>query len=599
MRRGSCVDLVCDMSLKDKNISLLYEKYPEIAFQYSCMEFSTSLSVADEEDIPGWREALPLEGIDTLYVYGIGTGLYYQALSSWLKEKKERALIFIESQMSEIDRLLCHQIAFALLQDPQVSIHLVDDLDSWESVLDECVSLFPTDRVEFVASPLYKKKYINELPDLRLSLLKKSALVHSYLSEALHYHVLTKNLVTNFSHIPGSSHINALSGAFKNIPAIICGAGPSLGKVTKELEELSSHALIFGGGSAITALASQGVAAHIAMAVDPNYQEYLRLKNSQAFEVPFFYASRIHPGVFDVISAPLGYMSTDTGGTLETWVEDKFSLDLPHIGRDLSVEALSITTIAVSLAQMMGCSPIIFCGVDLAYTDMKRYVDGVLPSSSVSSSCLEKQPEAMEKMVIRKDRKGKEIYTLIKWLMEASCLGSFAKDHPDTPFFNCTDSGLEIPFIPYKDFSELAASLRKNSWDLRGMLHAKMQETLIIPSIPLSTLKQELVKSLENAKALIQDIFSEVEELQNHVGDSRYPLISARRTVIEMDLQEEVSFKVLLSLAPTALERLLARKFWSDAEETSLEYRKCVADKELAKWKQLLHIANFVQKTFS
>lgn len=593
------MDLLCEISIKDKNISLLYETYPEIAFQYSCMEFTPTSFFPQEEDASRWVEGLPLEGIDTLYVYGIGRGLCYEALAPWLKEKKERALIFIESEMSEIDHLLSEHRASSILQDPQLSIHFADSIEIWDSVLDECVSAFPSDRVEFVASPRYEKKYTKEVASLRLCLLRKSALVHSYLSEALHYHVLTQNLVKNFSHIDGSSHINALAGAFKNIPAIICGAGPSLAKVTEELKGLSSHALIFGGGSAITALASQGVTAHIAMAIDPNYEEYSRLKTSQGFEVPFFYASRIHPGVFDAISAPLGYMSTDTGGTLERWVEDKFSLDLPHIGRDLSVEALSITTIAVSLAQMMGCSPIIFCGVDLAYTGMKRYSDGVLPSSSVSASSLQTQPQAMEKMVIRKDRKGQKIHTLVKWVMESSCLGAFAKDHPDTPFFNCTDSGLEIPSVPYKEFSELAALLRKNSWDLQGMLHAKMQETLIVPTTALSQLKEELLKSLERVKILIQDIFDEVEELQNHVEDSTYPLISARRSVLEMDLEEETSFKVLLSLAPTALERLLTRKFWSNAAESSLEYRKCVAQKELAKWKQMLHITNFVQKSLS
>ncbi|MCX6990167.1 MAG: DUF115 domain-containing protein [Chlamydiae bacterium] len=590
---------VCEISVKDKNISLLYEKYPEIAFQYSCMEFTPNSFPFEEEDMAQWRGTLSLEGIDTLYVYGTGRGVYYEALAPWLKEKKERALIFIESQMSEIDHLLCEERSSALLHDPQVSLHFADSKEMLDAVLEECVSAFPTDRVEFVASIPYQKKYAKKVASLKLSLLRKSALVHSLLSEALHYHVLTQNLVANFSHIAGSSHVNALAGAFKNIPAIICGAGPSLAKVTEELQGLSSHALIFGGGSAITALASQGVPAHIAMAIDPNYEEYSRLKNSQGFEVPFFYASRIHPGVFDAISAPLGYMSTDTGGTLETWVEEKLSLSLPHIGRDLSAEALSITTIAVSLAQMMGCSPIIFCGVDLAYTGMKRYSDGVMAGSSVTSSSLKKEMGAMEKLLIRKDRKGQKIHTLVKWIMESSCFGAFAKDHPDTPFFNCTDSGLEIPSVPYKDFSELATLLRKNSWDLRGMLHAKMQETLIVPTIALSELKEELLKSLKSVKTLIEDILHEVEELQNHIGDPTYPLISARRSVFEMDLEEEISFKVLISLAPIALERLLTRKFWSNAEESSLEYRRCVAEKELAKWKQMLHITNFVQKTLS
>lgn len=594
------MDLLCDLSMKESNISLLYEKYPEIAFQYSCMEFESKSSEEDsEEDLQKWKEGLPLEGIDTLYVFGIGY-TYYDLLKDWLKEKKERALIFLEYQMSAVDQLLEKEIAAELLQDPQVSLCYVPDNKLWGSALQQCAIAFPSDRIELVASCKYEKKHKRKAQTLRLTILRKAALVHSLLSEALHYHVLTGNLAANFSHIGGSSYVNQLKGAFKGVPAIICGAGPSLASVVDDLKEMSSHALIFSGGSAITALASKGVRAHITMALDPNFEEYARLQPSQAFGTPFFYASRIHPGVFDAISSPLGYMTSDTGGSLEAWLENKISLHEPAIGTDLSEEALSVTTVALSLAHMMGCSPILLCGVDLAYTNMKRYSEGVMASSAVTSKDLANEKKATEKLVFRKDRQGNKIHTLIKWIMEANCLGAFAKKHKETPFFKCTDAGLEISGVPYKSFKEILPQLKKNSWDLHGMLHAKMQETLIIPSVSISELMSGLLESLARSEKIIKEIVKEIEDVKhNHLEDLSYPLISARRSVFEMDLEEEECFTALLSLAPSALERLLMRKFWTQAPVDSLEYRSTVIEKEHCKWKQMLQIVKYCQITLS
>lgn len=593
------MDLLCDITIKEKNAALLYEKYPEIAFQYSCTSFEKKYSEEVEDDSLVWRQSLPLDHIDTLYIYGLASVAYYRVMKDWLREKKERALIFLENELEEIDTFLEKEEAEELLLDPQVSLFYVATPSAWEVVLEECTIAFPSDRIELSASAKYRKKHPKKVASIRLRLLRKAALVHSLLSEALHYHVLTNNLSSSFSHLSNSSYVNELKGAFKNVPAIICGAGPSLNSVTEELKDLTSNALIFGGGSAITALANLGVRAHINVALDPNDEEYVRLKPSQAFGVPFFYASRINQGVFDALSSPLGYMSTDTGGTLESWVEEKLSLNAPYIGADLSSEALSVTTIAVSLAHLMGCNPILFCGVDLAYTGMKRYSDGVMTSSSVKSDALKRESKAMEKMVLRKDRHGKKIYTLVKWIMEASCLAQFATTHPETEFFKCTDAGLEIPGVPYKNFSEVMSTAGKNCFDLRGRLHAKMQETLIVPSVPIASLMLELLESLERAAAYVKEIVKEVQELQNHIDEPDYPLISARRSVYEMDLQDEMCYSALLCVAPSALERLLARRFWNSGDEASAEYRHCTAEKELCKWKQILQIIKYCQVTLS
>ncbi len=66
-------------------------------------------------------------------------------------------------------------------------------------------------------------------------------------------------------------------------------------------------------------------------------------------------------------------------------------IDAEPVGPELGPEAFSVTTIAIALAVEMGCNPILLDGIDLAYTGMKRYAEGVMPSSSVCLSDMLKQ----------------------------------------------------------------------------------------------------------------------------------------------------------------------------------------------------------------
>ena len=59
-----------------------------------------------------------------------------------------------------------------------------------------------------------------------------------------------KNVFSNFLFNHSIKKAEDLFGKFHGIPAIICGAGPSLTRHIETLKNISDRALIFGGGSA-------------------------------------------------------------------------------------------------------------------------------------------------------------------------------------------------------------------------------------------------------------------------------------------------------------------------------------------------------------
>ena len=67
------------------------------------------------------------------------------------------------------------------------------------------------------------------------------------------------NVVKNMERLPHSYDGSRWFGSFKNVPAIICAAGPSFAKNSAYLKTLTERALLIGGGSALNVLAHAGI----------------------------------------------------------------------------------------------------------------------------------------------------------------------------------------------------------------------------------------------------------------------------------------------------------------------------------------------------
>jgi len=546
---------------------LLQTRFPEIAFTLSFGDLEplelfredsgylngrTSKGFLYGKDTAGeirsWKESLFLEGIDVLYVYGIGLGYHYLAMKEWLEEKKERMLVFFEEDPGVLQALFTLPAGTRILENSRVHIFLLPQPVSWKGVFDVCVRQWISDRVDFVAIGAYCRGMENKIKKLRLELLRKNSLMSVAITETLHYHKLMENISANLLALPESSHVNLWKDACKGIPAVICGAGVSLTDSIPAIKELETRAVIFAGGSAITALHHFGIRPHMVIALDPNEEEYGRIKSSGCFEVPFVYSSRLHKKVLSSTNVRPGYLHSDTGGAFENWMNEKLEIGGESLGPELGVEALSVTTLAVPLAKYLGCDPIIFCGVDLSYKDLHRYPPGVIPSSKIFLEDLQNEKRSMEKPVRKKNGEGQFVYSLVKWVMEASCLGSYVKKQTGSKFFNASLQGIKIPHVAHLPIAEFSSAYCTSRYDLRGLLHAKAEETMF------STLSAENVKagfddllaSLDRCLPLFASMLEEIRIRKEMPFDPLSSPESGKMQLLEMDLLEEEAYPVCL-----------------------------------------------------
>lgn len=563
------------------NLDLLMERFPKIAlfahtFQSDYQFFYTDRKELNakkdkqcihhegsiESEINQWRQTLDLEDKEAIYIYGIGLGYPYLALYSWLKESEKKDLIFLEDDPEVFSTFLHTALAEQIIQDPQVTFYFFHESEKKQETIKQITHYFPVEKVEVFALPLYMKIKLKKYQYLRLTILRRSLLSHAVFNDRMNSQVPFRNFLENIFRLNESFYANILKGVFQNIPAIICGAGPSLDKSLDLLKQVENRGLIFAGGSTLAALSSHGILPHMGVIVDPNEEEFDRLKKSFAFEIPMFYSTRVHPLVFSTFNAFLGYMRAGIGGIPELWIEEELRLDGELISKGLDDESLSVTTICIALADFLGCSPIILNGCDLAYSQKKRYAQGVLEDKE---NRIPKQ-----KLLKRKGVSGKYVDTSVQWIMESYAISEFAKRYSKSTFFNASEEGLGFSGIENVSFQTLFDQALTKEYDLRSWLYAEIQNQYVPLSSDehLKKLIKKLALSTERCQKLVKTMIEEIERIQ----DGSYQ--SGKMVLAEMDLKEEDAYCYLFYDLFQNLEKLFQRTYKHSYQSNHWEGKK-------------------------
>jgi hypothetical protein len=489
------------------------ERFPKYALQAPHWE-PTALKPVD---LP----LFDLEKIEVLYLVDMAAG--YTQLKNWLRENLERRLILLESSPGAIAALF-HQKS-ELFSDPQVEIEIAP-FDA-----QELSERHPVKRIEVLGS----KK-------LRLELLRKTTLSHALFIDRLYGYQPFENFVRTVPHLKRAFYANGLKGAFEGIPAIVCGAGPSLQRVIPLLKELEGKALIIAGGSAVAALSTRGVIPHFGMAIDPNLEEYRRFRNSLALECPLLFSTRLFPGVFRTCNGPFGYMRSGIGGVPELWLEEELGLTDPLLGENLSEESTSVTPICLAFAQHVRCSTVILAGVDLAYTGGKRYAEGVSDEKTQFQS-IEAEKSAADRILRKKDKRGKFVHTAVRWVMEAAAIAHFAKKHPEIRWINATDGGLRIAGFEEMSLETIPFG---QTWEIRTMVAEQ------IAAHPMPKMDRDFLAELKES---LERMIGHLEILAGEKPGSK--------ALAELEMSEELVASVLFYDMPKVLHQSRAADKWS------------------------------------
>ncbi len=283
-----------------------------------------------------------------------------------------------------------------------------------------------------------------------------------------------RNLLCNLDKRADRESFFSLQGCLQGLPAVICGSGPSLEEHVSFLSQAASTSVIFAGGAALEALALFSVPVHVAAGIDPN-PSYERCKIQGSFQSPFFYQSRFSHELLSLVQGPAFQAPSSSG----------LCLDQPS---DFDGGG-TVTTFCTALALHLGCDPITFVGMDLAYGEkQQKYAQGSCPEEEKSSSMFYEG-----------------VYTQKDWIIASKWLEYLIQQSNDRSFYKVGYSGLKVEGIVEMAEEDLLARLSQHPQDIGGRVHllqSLAKESVCVPQ------KREIIESLERSMSCIEEILN-------------------------------------------------------------------------------------------
>lgn len=424
-----------------------------------------------KEEAENWWISLGGERYKLAVIFGPGMGHSYNAAKTWLHEDRSRRLIFLEDQIEVLFCLFHTSVGEEMATDPQVTFEFTPDpieaVKQIESLFWSCLDLeVGTVFEKFGALPSYQKERSIQTKHFLGATQGAKELLLRHKEFLSPHNPSIANQLSNICQFPKSFLGSNLRRCFKDVPVILCGAGPSIEYHLDYLKTLKDRALIIAAGSAASILTHHGLRPHICLGIDPNPIFYARLLAQEGFEIPLFYGRRLVKEAAWFLQSPLVFCPRKKDEYLD-WLEKELKVDGEgiHFG-------VSVGNFAVSVARLLGCNPLILIGMDMAITQERSYATGLKEHPLIVSKKTV-APFPQKQYVLKTDR-GETVKTTVQFLEEAKWLERYIREHPESKVINANEEGLDIRGAEKLTLRQAIEKYASMPSDLNGKLHAEL-----------------------------------------------------------------------------------------------------------------------------
>ena len=525
---------------------------------------------------------------ELFYIFGVGLGYDYLFLEKEIKKNPYKRIVFFEKDLGVLFRLFQTELGKKIMDSKNVEIVHFEQINEIEKEVDRVNNQNLLLELFCTALPSYQTHFSSLcekfLDFATVSSTSTNAGIAEILSSSSDFFY---NFIFAMLEIDKAHNAHLLKNKFKNIPGIICGAGPSLKKQLPMLKKLKDRSIILGGSSTVSALSSEFFFPHFAGYLDPYPRLYDRMLSNYAFASPTFCSSRPHHLAMKALHAPKLYVKGSSNNPICEYLENELKIR----GHGFT-EMASITGFLTQIAIMLGLNPIIYVGVDLAYTNDQSYSGGVVSLNSSDDDANLKQTQNVK--IATYDIYQNPIMTNTIWVRESQMLKSLVEFHPDIQFINSTEGGLGIKSVRNLSLSQVSEDFLQKFYPLDGKVHVELLNTKFKHITKNSSVKilKEILKSLKTVKKIYISIIHELEKMQEKKDYSVFKNSNIEK--YEKKFLKELAFQKFLYFYTQCYSKVSAK------QEMEIERKKAqVPESEYNFMKQELYYDRVDFATFT
>ena len=501
------IDFLNLLKNKNDNFDISLELIETKSKKYSAKVFKNGKSIFLHSAYDPEKEANALineikketeKDLDLVFIFGIGAGYLINAF-----KKLNINIAVIEPSIKFFNLLIDNFKLDKILEDNITFFIGGDDIED----IEKFISLTNTKKVKFFITRSYATLFNEE------ALFYQSKVLSIVDKKIININTISRfdklwayNIASNVAKISTHYGVNKFFDKYKNIPAIIVSAGPSLEKNIRKLKEIKNKTLIIAVDTAMKPLFSHNISPHFIITIDPQKKNSKYFRNVNFKESVLIAESSVDKEAIDSFNGAIYFINS-------IFPLAKYFMEELGDRGDITTGG-SVSTAAYDFAIRIGANPIIMVGLDLSFPNYQTHIKGSYHEENFFTEIykLDSYDSRIYKVLIAGNlREEKNIYNEKVWTdsrfdMYKNWYEEQCEKNNKIKFYNATEGGIIINGMEnikleelIEKFNDIEINIDKDDRNIerKNEILIKIKNGLIKIDNEISKIKPYILNALE------------------------------------------------------------------------------------------------------
>ena len=501
------IDFLNLLKNKNDNLDISLELIETKSKKYSAKVFKNGKSIFLHSAYDPEKEANALineikketeKDLDLVFIFGIGAGYLINAF-----KKLNINIAVIEPSIKFFNLLIDNFKLDKILEDNITFFIGGDDIED----IEKFISLTNTKKVKFFITRSYATLFNEE------ALFYQSKVLSIVDKKIININTISRfdklwayNIASNVAKISTHYGVNKFFDKYKNIPAVIVSAGPSLEKNIRKLKEIKNKALIIAVDTAMKPLFSHNISPHFIITIDPQKKNSKYFRNVNFKESVLIAESSVDKEAIDSFNGAIYFINS-------IFPLAKYFMEELGDRGDITTGG-SVSTAAYDFAIRIGANPIIMVGLDLSFPNYQTHIKGSYHEENFFTEIykLDSYDSRIYKVLIAGNlREEKNIYNEKVWTdsrfdMYKNWYEEQCEKNNKIKFYNATEGGIIINGMEnikleelIEKFNDIEINIDKDDRNIerKNEILIKIKNGLIKIDNEISKIKPYILNALE------------------------------------------------------------------------------------------------------